>query len=169
MARHIFLTGDLQVGKSTIISKVLAETELSLGGFKTVGSNYKENGESDIIIYPADKSPDEGYTAAHRKIRGKEVFPEIFDTRGTEFLSKPAELIIMDELGFMESDAKIFQSKVLETLNCDISVLGVVRNMRTPFLDKVRENKNVDVIFVTKENREDIFKDVLKKIRALEQ
>lgn len=169
MARHIFLTGDLQVGKSTIINKVLSETKLSIGGFKTLGANYSDDGSSDIIIFPADKSVQNGFVAAHRKIGGKEVFPEVFDVHGSEFLSKHAELIIMDELGYMESDAKKFQESVLEVINSDTHVLGVLRNMHTPFLDSVRENKNIEVIFVTKENREDIFKTVLEKIKDLEQ
>lgn len=169
MARHIFLTGDLQVGKSTIITKVLKETNLRLGGFKTLGANYAKDGSSDIIIFPADGSIENGHIAAHRKTGGKEVFPEIFSEHGTKFLSKPAELIIMDELGFMENDTETFKKKVLELLNGDTPILGVVRNMKTPFLDSVRENKNTEVITVTKENREEIFKLVLTKIKYLEQ
>ncbi len=67
----------------------------------------------------------------------------------------------MDELGFIEKDAAGFQNAVLSTLNGSVPVLGVVRNMQTPFLDQVRTHPNVDVIFVTKENREEIFHQVL--------
>ena len=39
MVRHIFLTGEKQIGKSTILQKVLREYEKSVGGFYTVRTN----------------------------------------------------------------------------------------------------------------------------------
>lgn len=36
----------------------------------------------------------------------REAYPEIFDTYGASLLKRPAKLILMDELGFLESDAK---------------------------------------------------------------
>lgn len=167
MTRHVFLTGDIQVGKSTIINRVLEDTELILAGFKTLGANYLPDGSSDIVIFPCEKSVEEGFVVANRSSLGKTVYPEVFDEKGVEFLLRQGELVIMDELGYMESDAKLFQRTVLELLDKDTPVLGVLRNMHTPFLDAVRNNKNVEVIFVTKDNREEIFLEIQRRVEAL--
>lgn len=163
--KNIFLTGDIQVGKSTLINKVLENLNIKLGGFKTFGDNYTKNGESDIVI--SSVCSDESYIAAHRGNCGNTVFNDVFNTYGVEFLKFEADLIIMDELGYLESDAIEFQKAVLNVLDSDKPVLGVVRNKQTPFLDEVRSNKNTELIIVTPKNRDMLYEIVLKKIREL--
>ncbi len=164
MDRKIFLTGDLQVGKSTIIQKVIKELGVSTGGFRTIGGNYAPDGSSDVFLLGMEELPSPEKIVAHRfgSVRGNTVFPEVFDTLGPKLLNSSASLMIMDELGFMETDAVQFQNAVFSILDGPIPVLGVVRNKQTPFLDKVRAHPNVDVIIVTKENREEIFRQVLE-------
>ncbi len=165
MQYHIFLTGNIQVGKSTIIQKVIHELDISPGGFRTSWGDPFPDGSSDLFLLGMNEAPSSGKIIAHRfgSGRGLTVFPEIFDAVGSHLLTEAcsSSLIIMDELGFIEKDAAGFQNAVLSTLNGSVPVLGVVRNMQTPFLDQVRTHPNVDVIFVTKENREEIFQQVL--------
>ncbi|HJJ36417.1 MAG TPA: hypothetical protein O0X27_04490 [Methanocorpusculum sp.] len=154
MKKHIFLTGDIQIGKSTAISRALELLKITPGGFRTFGINYQEDGSSDVFIFPANSTPESGYRVAHRTSAGNSVFPEIFDEFGSFFLKQPAELILMDELGYMESSANKFQQTVFETLDETTPVLGVVRNKETPFLNAVRARDDVLVLTVTRDNRE---------------
>lgn len=166
MQSHIFLTGDIQVGKSTIIRKVIPELGITPGGFRTSWGDLLPDGSAELFLLGMDEAPSSDRIAARRfgSGRGMTAFPEIFDEVGSRLLAEASSspLIIMDELGFIEKNAAEFQKAVLSTLNGFIPVLGVVRNMQTPFLDKVRSHPNVEVIIVTKENREEIFEQVLE-------
>ncbi len=168
MQHHIFLTGNLQVGKSTIIHKVIEESGIIAGGFRTVGGNYAKDGSSDVFLLGMNENPAPDRIVAHRFGcgRGRTVYPEVFDTVGPRLLgdSSPS-LIIMDELGFMEKDAVQFQNAVLSTLDGSVPVLGVIRNMQTPFLDEVRAHPKVDVIIVTEENRAEVLQQVLSFVQ----
>lgn len=154
MKKHIFLTGERQIGKSTAVSKALQMLNVTPGGFRTAGANVKEDGSSDVMLYPAEMRPEDGQKAAHRMPDKREAYPEIFDTYGASLLKRPAKLILMDELGFLESDAKTFQQTVFETLDGATPVLGVIRNKKTAFLDAVRARDDIILLTVTKENRD---------------
>ncbi|HJJ60050.1 MAG TPA: hypothetical protein O0Y08_04230 [Methanocorpusculum sp.] len=154
MKKHIFLTGERQIGKSTAVSKALQMLNVTPGGFRTAGANVKEDGSSDVMLYPAEVRPEDGQKAAHRMPDKREAYPEIFDTYGASLLKRPAKLILMDELGFLESDAKTFQQTVFETLDGATPVLGVIRNKKTAFLDAVRARDDIILLTVTKENRD---------------
>ncbi|HJJ47170.1 MAG TPA: hypothetical protein O0X32_02835 [Methanocorpusculum sp.] len=170
MKKHIFLTGDVQIGKSTAISKALKLLKIIPGGFRTFGVNYQEDGSSDVFIFPANSTPEYGYRVAHRTAGCKIIFREIFDEFGSFLLKQQSELILMDELGYMESAALKFQQTVFETLDGTVPVLGVVRNKDTPFLNAVRARDDVLVLTVTENNRDYIpekivyfFSSALKK------
>ena len=154
MKKHIFLTGERQIGKSTAVSKALQMLNVTPGGFRTAGANVKEDGSSDVMLYPAEMRPEDGQKAAHRMPDKREAYPEIFDTYGASLLKRPAKLILMDELGFLESDAKTFQQTVCETLDGATPVLGVIRNKKTAFLDAVRTRDDIILLTLTKENRD---------------
>lgn len=54
----------------------------------------------------------------------------------------------MDELGFLENDAKVFQSAVLCALDGDTPVLAAVKPKDTPFLRAVRGHENAELVFI---------------------
>ena len=158
--RHLFLTGDIQVGKSTIISCVTAELGVPVSGFRTVAVSA-EGGESDIYLIPAAGTRDDCTPAsllAHRTPgRMPEVHPEVFGSCGVPLLAdSTGPLIVMDELGWMESSSSAFQAAVLSVLDGATPVLGVVRDRHTPFLDAVRAHPAVEVLVVTRENRREM-------------
>lgn len=64
--------------------------------------------------------------------------------------------MLMDELGFMENEAELFQEAVIETLKSGVPVLGVVKKKSSPFLDRVRALAGVRIIEVTEENRDSL-------------
>lgn len=164
MKRHLFLTGERQVGKSTLVDKILGRSGLPAGGFRTLGANYAEDGSSDVCIRGAGED-----AGIHRVARrggpggGYTAFPDVFDRIGAELLcpGQACRILVMDELGFMEAEAHAFQRAVLDRLDGEIPVLGVIKPRATPFLDRVRAHPKVQVEEVTEANRNDLAHRIL--------
>ena len=159
---HIFLTGDVQIGKSTVINKVLDKLNVPIKGFRTYGAEYKEDGSSVVYISPADNLNDKTIVAVrygdgHTKM---EVNKDAFETKGVQILkdslNSDCDLILMDEIGFMESHFEGFKDAIRDVLNSNKNILGVVRNKDTDFLNEVRNHASVKVVIVDKDNRDDL-------------
>jgi nucleoside-triphosphatase THEP1 len=166
-ARHILLTGERGIGKSTIIHRYCGMLGFVPGGFLTLPRNPSEDGGDSIYIMPYTRAGDseDAWEVAVRRgnAAGVVAYPEVFDRKGVEILkkSKGAALIVLDELGFMENKALLFQAEVLEILDGDTPVLGVVKSAMvkktdTAFLNAVRTHPAVKVIEVTAANREGV-------------
>lgn len=63
----------------------------------------------------------------------------------------------MDEIGVREAECTHFHHAILQALERDIPVLGVVQIRPGGFLDEIRNHPSVELITVTKENREQVF------------
>lgn len=168
--QHLFLTGNVRVGKSTILRALLARAELPAGGFQTFFGPELPDGGADVYMIGAMEKRDRlrpENVVAHWISRGKfTAYPEAFNRIGAALL-KGAEsypFILMDELGFMESQALDFQKAVLSCLNEDIPVLGVVKPLQTPFLERVQNHKNVRLLWTTKENRDRVFQQAFRAL-----
>jgi len=167
MQSNLFLTGPVQIGKSTAINRALEILNpANIGGFRTIGTNYTADGKSDVVIYSANKSPNTGHIVAHRENGTREAFPPIFDTYGSEYLKNDADFILMDELGFLETEAHLFQDAVIEAIEKSTPVLGVIRHGKnTPFLDNLRKREDITILMVTEENRNEIPKKIVEFFR----
>ena len=119
---HIFLTGDVQVGKSTIINKTLAALKIERpGGFRSVSVPDLPDGAMSVyLLAAAEKAPAMGdfNRVGIRKGcgRGIEKFPQAFETAGVQALknAEQSRLILMDEVGRMESAAARFSARMLK-------------------------------------------------------
>lgn len=167
---HIFLTGEVQVGKSTIIRRWLqAHPQLRVGGFRTVPGAKGKNGEDTVHIIPAAGNP--ALTAENRIMfrqgrwpqRKLEFFPQVFDRVGVSLLREGGEkdILIMDEIGFSENNAVLFHQAVLEKLEGEVPILGVVRALPGALPEAVRAHEKSRVIAVTRENRETVLEWLL--------
>ena len=158
--RHIFLTGEKQVGKSTIIQKFLDRSGMSADGFITFWEPMGEAGGGLYLSPFFTGSPsEEKYLIAEKgeqKHGPQEKMLRVFNVHGCEILdnSGKRDIIIMDELGFIESQAAAFRQSVMRRLDGDVPVLGVIKPMQTEFLDAIRAHAKVEVREVTEENRD---------------
>jgi nucleoside-triphosphatase len=172
--KNLFLTGEVGVGKSTIVRSLIYAhySEQNVGGFKTVP--YMEDGELkgySISEYTAGLDTlNSGYIVGvnigggHRKkCIGR---PEVFESIGVEILEncleKHPEIIVMDELGFFESEAENFKRRVYDVLDGNTQVLGVLKKRKTQFLDSVKNRKDVLVLEVDKNNRDSLKEEIEK-------
>ena len=176
-ATHVFLTGEIQVGKSTAIGKALALLGgPKVGGFRTVSLPCPEIPGARFAVYVlpgaapyADPLTEDAFAGfpldrdhlvAIRWIDAMATpFPQAFLSGGLPLLEQDppgARLLLMDEIGFFESRAPEFCAAVARRLDGDIPILGVVRNLQTTFLEQVRRHSKVRLLDVTTENRDGI-------------
>ena len=167
---HVFLTGQIQVGKSTIIRKwLVAHPHLKVGGFLTVWNGDRREPDTSLHIVPADgtvRTTRENMIKSFRwETNGRRVtdYPEVYDAVGPVILerSRGCDVIIMDEIGPGENEALAFHRAVLNTLNGDVPVLGVVRALPGVLTDAVRAHEMVRTVTVTVENREAVLAELL--------
>lgn len=174
--QHLFLTGEIQVGKSTLIGRLLkACPTLRIGGFRTVWSAPRQAPRNTLHIVPAfgEAVPTEANCvglrdhAAHRRVD----FPQVYDKAGTALLRDAArwDLIVMDEIGRGEDEARQFQAAVLNLLGADTPILGVVQARAGVLPDRIRQHPKVRLLTVTEENRDDLAAELIAEQSILRQ
>ncbi len=166
---HVFLLGPKNIGKSTIIKKVIAtlttEQKIKVGGFST----YPGIGD-DMDIYISAFNDTRKYEiknkVAKRNIYGATGIPDVFNSLGMSILqNSKSDLICMDELGFLEQDAPLFQNIILKCLGEDIPILGVIKDTPIFWLNSIKYHPNVELIPITLENRNTIVPLIVKKLK----
>ena len=156
---HIFLTGDVQAGKSTVIQKVVSRLKVPVGGFRSGFGPDRGQADRRVYLWDAGGRPiyDEGHVVVRFTDRKPEVLTDRFDTLGVETLRQArhrgARLILMDECGRFEGQAAAFQSEIFAALEGTIPVLGVVRQGFHGWLDAIRSHPKVTLLTVTADNR----------------
>lgn len=164
---HVFLTGELQCGKSTAIARTLSRISRPVFGFKTLFTD-RYNDNKALYMLPADFS---GTPSPHQAVTqfydGKPVpLTERFDLIGAALLQEaqrhPEGIILMDECSRFERDALIFQQEIFRCLDGNIPVLGVVRHNAAGWADRIRSHPKVKLLTVTKENRDGILDEIIQ-------
>lgn len=149
MIEHIFLTGVKGIGKSTIISSWLKNNiRYRIGGFLT-----KKDEENSVYLYPI------GDCNRYLIKNGEEKFPEVFENVGVSSLSGSYDYIIIDEIGYIESECFEFIRALDNLLSTTVPVLGVIR-IDSPLMPILVKN-DVIILTVTEENRDEIKKRLL--------
>ena len=163
--KHLFLTGEKQIGKSTLIQKWLSGLNLSIGGFCT-RKHMSEDGRLTTHMLSASdpRFPCEDNMLFDCRKRDKKKAAEQFDRIGVSLLQNTAgtDLIVIDEIGLMERDALLFQDSVLRTLDGDIPVIGVLRELTDAekqtmpdcLIRQIAARSDVRIIRVTVDNRD---------------
>lgn len=167
--RHLFLTGEIQVGKSTVVQAVLQQLDVVIGGFYTGSGLERYRRERSLYLWDAAGEPmyDEAHCVALLGY-GRQVFPDRFDTLGSEALRRArenAQLIVMDECGYLERNAAEFQAQVLETLDGDTPIFGVVRQQSGLWTQAIFEHPQVELVIVTHENRDTLPAQLVERLK----
>ena len=163
--RHLFLTGAKQVGKSTVLRRLLEGRDARIGGFRTQRVGVPEG--ADIYMLPPVGEPaflEENIL--FRRRRGQTIGDNTaFDRLGAFLLdSLPgADLILMDELGPNEATAWGFQRAVENALDSGAPVYGILQMADSAFLDRIAARGDVQVVTVTEENRDALPQELLEQ------
>lgn len=169
MARHIFLTGEKRVGKSTLIQNFLDGFSGKVGGFRTVRTSAVYAGRFSVhLIRPGDRPSEDNLLFLCPPPGENEAVIARFEKMGCAALEdiSGCDLILMDELGPTEARAENFQQAVLTALEGETPIIGVLQKAESEFLDKIAAHPNVDVIEVTMENRDQLAR---RKLRHMDQ
>lgn len=167
--QHILINGRNGVGKSTLIRALLQSIPAPVCGVVTKKESASEDGFCPVYIH---RYGTEKRFSADNLIGlcgdGKSIaFPEAFD-RFAETMHFPTDgVIVLDELGFMESDANRFTEAVLRLLDDAPFVIAAVRDKQTPFLDAVRSHPRAVVYRITEENRDALRSTLLSDLPSL--
>ncbi len=168
--RHLLICGERGAGKSTLIRRLLDESGLCAAGFLTVREQTAdENGFYPVYLHPVAKERRCGKENLVGLIGGSGIcrFPQVFDTLGADCIRDGSgDVLVMDELGFLEDEAKEFQAAVLHALEGDKPVIAAVKAKKTPFLDAVRASENALVVSVDESDRDALFGELLPIVRA---
>lgn len=173
--QHTFLTGDSRVGKSTIVRRYLASSGLVADGFVT----YWVQGTDGWSLYLSpfgDGLVDERYLLARwvvDRARPVDSMTDIFDVQGSCILEQSGrrDVIVMDEIGRLESRALHFQRSIMAHVAGDVPILGVLRSPRGShkvaqpgFIDVLRCSPSVSVREVTVDNRDQVLAHLLAAV-----
>jgi nucleoside-triphosphatase len=158
MKRHIFLTGEIQVGKSTAIRRFLDNASVGADGF--LSHILRERGNRELVIarFDTEFGETDRRQAAVTSPRRSAELRDLFDSHGAAIVNSSGgrQIVIMDELGALEEDSPIFKSAVVNKLDGQTPVLGVIKKAESAFLDTIRSRPDVELITVTPENRNSI-------------
>ncbi|MBR2812709.1 MAG: hypothetical protein IKD69_15145, partial [Solobacterium sp.] len=174
--KHLVLEGEKGAGKSTLIRRLAVEMQCTVGGCLTRAVMNREKGYREIFMYPAsyifDSRDQDTVARSEGKLCGitmdkvKEVYPEVFDEYGVQLIQAASkkELIIIDEIGFMEEKAEQFKKAVLSAFAGNIPVIAAIKPKRisSPFPEAVRSLENVRVIELDEANRNDVYEQLRK-------
>jgi nucleoside-triphosphatase len=161
---HILIVGSNGVGKSTLIRRLLQSVSLPVYGFLTKKEPPTRAGGAEPV-YIHGVSGERTYTQ-HNLVgtctdQRSTRFPEAFERAVPYLRGIPAgSIVVMDELGVMESDARAFCAAVLECLDGHSLVIASVRDKNSPFLDAVRTHTKARCFFITPENADALFLEV---------
>lgn len=159
---HLFLTGAIQSGKSFALRRALSRLGIVPGGFQTYFGPDRANPERLLYLCGAGELPvygEDHIIARFSEGAPVQVFSDRFDGMGAELIRtarRESGLIVMDECGYLERKALLFQDEVLRCLDGETPVLGVVRLREGSWTEKIKNHPRVKVLTVTEETRDSL-------------
>ena len=168
---HIFLQGARGVGKSTVIRRTLdivfSQRPLVLSGFFT----WKGKTENkDVYIHSARQGEENDIfriARADKEKGGLTCDIQVFEQIGVQLLnnSKDADVIIMDELGYLESNAAKFIQTVYDLVAGQIPVFGVLRLGDVPWHERIKRDPSVRIYDINEENRDNLPRELAEVLQ----
>ena len=164
---HALIVGDRGVGKSTLIRRVLKELNRPVFGFETKKEEQLEDPIRGCPIYIYDAGKAHFQTLenliGYHKERDIPAITAAFDRYSPRLMGPGAKnaVVELDEIGFLEAKSDAFCQAVLHLLEGKNPVIAAVKNREHPFLDAVRNHPNARCFYITAENRNALYEEVL--------
>lgn len=176
MLSNILITGYPGVGKTTLVWKVIKELRLNPVGFCTeeIREDDKRVGFRIKSLTPGLPKMEgilarTGWPGRHRRgiytINVSDM--EEVGARALEKALSCPGLILIDEIGNMETVSRRFQDAVLACLESPRPVLGVIKEEPGPFVDRITSRTDVEILKLTREGYGLIKRKLLEKVNNL--
>lgn len=165
----MIITGLPGVGKTTLIRKVICETQ----SFSPVGFYTEEIREKGIRKgFSLISTNGEKIILAHENIAsrfrvgkyGVDLVEFEHIIKRIPFQDAAYNLIIIDEIGKMECFSEIFRDLVMELLSSDKLVVATVALKGTGLIAGVKSRPDIELIEINLENRNRLLPDILERI-----
>ena len=163
MKRHLFLTGEKQTGKSTLLRRLVEAQKLRCAGLETRPLLVNGERRGFLLHSLLPMPPFENDVVCCARVGERRSVPVLpaFEENGVAMLraaiAAPEPFILMDELGRLEREAGRFQAQVLACLDCGKPVIGVLQKCDAPLVAAIAAREDVFVLTVTPENRDALF------------
>ena len=170
LRRHLFLTGDKQVGKSTLLRRLIEARKLDCAGFETQAFYLSGERRGFTLHGRVDMPPYQNDCICCARIEEKRAVPvlPVFDENGVLILKKslasPAPYILMDELGRLERQASSFIAELEACLDSDKRVLGVLQKCGSEHVARIAQRDDVTVLTVTPQNRQELLELLCQRL-----
>ena len=167
-AKNILLTGPPRCGKSTLIERLIPQINRPLTGFFTreirEGGNRKGfsiitlDGKKGVLAHEESKSRVRvGKYGVNIDELDRIAVPAVIP-------SKPEEIVIIDEIGKMECYSPLFRETLVKTLDSENTVIGSIALKGGPFIQKIKERKDVLLVTVSEKNRDSLVTYLIEQI-----
>jgi len=157
----ILLTGAPGVGKTTAVRKIARLLGERAGGFLT--EEIREHGtRTGFAIESLDGQRE--VLAKRGALPGPRIGPYTVIVRNLEAVAVGAlegavargKVVLIDEIGKMEMESEAVRHGILRVLDGPTHVVATLGIARHPFMDAVRARRGVELIEITRENRDGI-------------
>lgn len=165
---NILVTGKPRTGKTTLIKRLVGNLS-SAGGFYTeeIRSGHDRvgfkivtlDGKEGILAKKGMPSP---FQVGEYGIDVKDL--EEIGVKTIEEAIHTKEIIVIDEIAKMELFSPGFKEVVIKALDCPKMVLGVIQMSNLPFLNDIRNRRDVKIFKLDIYNRENLFRFLKEKI-----
>jgi len=165
MASVYLLTGSPGTGKTTVIRKAVAGTEIKAGGFYTeeIRSGGIRQGFRIVTIDGHDAILAHVDNPSRHRVSKYGVDIANLEDIGVDAIERAvteSDLIVIDEIGKMELFSPRFRAAALKAINSGKKVLGTIMFNQHPFADEVKGRPDVKVTEVTRNNHEPILREI---------
>jgi len=174
LKRLFFITGAPGIGKTTVLLRTVEA--LKNKGFRVGGMLSREVRERgtrvgfEIVDFETDKR---GWLAHVNQPDGPQISKYRVNLKDLETLGADsirnavakAQIVIVDEIGPMELFSSAFKEAVIQAINSDKLVLGVIHHhARDQLIDSVKKRDDTEIIEVTYGNRGNLHNLLINKV-----
>lgn len=167
MSQKILLTGEPGVGKTTLFQKVITALGPDCAGFyaREIRENEERAGFEIVTLnLPVGNGP-----MAHVNFpKDHHVAQYGVDLTHLEKVTEAArpllhsdKILIIDEIGQMQSYSQKFREFIEEALTSDVRLIATIKQAAFPWTDSIKENFQIPIETVTLENRDSLPQKIL--------
>lgn len=145
--KHLLITGSKGIGKSTLLKELLIDCD-NYGGI-TTHLIMNEDLLPKTVVLKDILNRDIKAIIGKRYIHNMEPVIIGFEDIGSSILYKyrnsDKELIVIDEIGFLEINAKRYQEEIFLCFK-EKNVIAVLRKQDNPLINKIKEIKDIFIV-----------------------
>lgn len=171
MNNILLMTEKREKAAKELLEEILKVLKCSIGGYWVKITKDKDNSDIRIFDLTSLYDKDEGniFFIKNDVTVGSKLDIEVFNKIGKEMLKRSfdnTDLIIMNEIGFLESKAFEFTAEVKRILDSSKVVLAVVKALDCSYINSITAREDVSIFTVTEANKDEVKKKVLCMLKS---